>query len=161
MNVNRRMWRLACAVSVGTMALALLAGCQQYHPDLPRMFLSAPFDPATDGAYDVAASSKYATYEKELTAFCSDLPAMNHQNYAMLAANRAMIEQSLGHTRQASQAALDSQAVMNGQIKGEKGRATAAALADESAKVFKGECYENAMLNCCVGLYSLQLGDAE
>ena len=144
------------------LAAALLAGCgETRHPVLPAAFEPVAFDAKAPDAWLVDGDSKYACYERELQGGCAVLPPMNDRDYAMLAGNQVMLQAALGQVDAEARAALDAQAVMTGQVKGEEGKALAAALADESAKVFKGECYEIAMLNCCVGMAQLRLGDPE
>jgi len=155
------------AIDVAGVCLAMLMcilGCQptcKAPGSLPRIFAAKAFDRDMPNAEVMDAASKYLTYEQELRSCCPELPEMNHKDYAMLAANRAMIEERLGHVEAARQAVLDAQSIMTGVVKDEEGKAIAASVADESAKVFKGECYEIAMLNCLVGLYSLDLGENE
>jgi hypothetical protein len=140
-----------------------VAGCgAQKVPALPPAFPAAAFDANSPEAWRVAENSKYATYEQELGRYCAGrLPTMDNRDFAMLAGNRAALEEARGDVPACSKAAMDAQAVMNGTVAGEEGKAVAAALANEAAKVFKGECYENAMLNCYVGLANLRLGDTE
>jgi len=109
----------------------------------------------------VDPTSKYATYEQELEGYLNKLPGMDHKDYAMLAANRAMILDALGRTEQAAQAAFEAQAIMTGEVRGEHRKTAAAVASDESLKVFKGESYEIAMLNCFLGICYLKLGDNE
>jgi len=147
-------------IALPTVALLLL-GCQEPPKPvgLPRLFAQ---EPTTSSApNEVDPNSKYATYEQELAGLLGEMPQMDHKDYAMLAANRAMILDALGRTDEASKSALDAQAIMTGQVKGEEQKAAAAAASDESLKVFKGECYEIAMLNCFVGICSLKDGDNE
>lgn len=161
----RRFWVGSCVLFVFVSMFFLmgsLVGCQKpANPNMPRMFQSQDFDPSIPHAYRIHPVSKYATYETELKKHCGRLPRMDHKDYALLAANRAMIEYALGNTSLAAQTAMDSQAVMTGEVRGEQGKAVAAALANEEFKVFKGECYEIAMLNAFVGLCQLHLGDQE
>ena len=160
-------WRTNSTRLLGTLAslilLATLHGCAhpEAPPNLPRLFVSEPFDASEPAAFDIDPDSKYALFEPELCDHDGALPRMDHRDYAMLAANRSMIRLALGSIADARTDALNAQAVMTGDVRGEQGKAVTAALADESAKVFKGECYEIAMLNSVVGLCSLQLGDPE
>ena len=161
-----RRGRLICTAPLVLLLLALLgpsAGCKppKAPNDLPRAFRPVVFDPTSPNAYFVDPKSKYIRYQATLAKHHKQLPGQDHRDYAMLAANRAMICDAAGNTKRAGQAALDAQAIMAGIVKGEEGKATAAAIADESAKVFKGESYESAMLNCFVGLCNLQMGDYE
>lgn len=153
----------AAALIVGVLLAGfVLPGCSGPKvPPLPPAFPAAAFDANSPDAWQVAENSKYALYEQEVRRCLAPLPAMDNRDYAMLAGNRAMLEDALGNVPGASKAAMDSQAVMNGTVVGEEGKAVAAAMANEAAKVFKGECYENAMLNCWVGLTNLRRGDAE
>jgi len=167
MNCDMSRWRALGTAGSRLAALivgvVVLAGCQSSGsaPVLPQLFQDGQFDPGGPDAYLVDPLSKYATYEAELCASRLQLPRMDHQDFAMLAANRAMIEEALGDYEAACQAAMNAQAVMTGDVEGEAGKAAAASLGDESEKVFKGECYEIAGLNSFIGLYNLYLGKEE
>ncbi len=141
----------------------LVGGCSQRAPsNLPRLFGPIAFDPQSPHAYQLGPKSKYVTHDGELVKLSKKkLPRMDNADFAMLAANHAMVDEAVGDIPGAFQAAMDSQRVMTGIVKGEKGKGVAAAIADESFKVFKGECYEIAMLNSLLGLYSLRMGDNE
>ena len=149
---------------VALVGMGLVAiGCQSSRPvpGLPRMFSDTGFDPAAADAYLVDPRSKYASYEAELVESSPDLPQMDHEDFAMWAANAAMLKAALGDYQGACAAALDAQRVMTGDVKGESSKAAAAQMGDESEKVFKGECYEIAALNTFIGLWNLCLGDSE
>lgn len=156
-----RHWSGLCRLLLLAAAAGMMAGCQPAQPELPRLFTASP-QTRQAGPGAVHPASKYATLEQELRQhLAAKLPPANHPDFAMLAANRAMIQAALGDFSAASQNLLDSQAVMTGQVEGEKGRAAAAALGQEGAKVFKGECYEISMLNSLIGICQLALGDNE
>ncbi len=154
-------------VCVGMMLAASLAvtigGCVQPKApaNLPRLFTDLAFNPSVPGAFEIGPVSKYARYEKELAGYNGKLPSMANQDFAMLAANRSMIRLALGQIDGTISDALDAQAVMTGEVEGESGKAIAAAITDEGFKVFKGECYEIAMINSIVGLGNLAKGDSE
>ncbi len=165
MQVSSSHRRVSECIGVGLILLAataLLIGCAQPKvPALPPAFPPVAFDAGCPDAYLVTNGSKYAQYDAEIKAKMMALPRMDNRDYAMLAGNQAMLEEALGNVQACCKDAMNSQAVMNGTVVGEEGKAVAAALANESAKVFKGECYENAMLNCWVGLACLRGGDNE
>ncbi len=149
---------------VFSVLLVLATGCQQEQKapaQMPRLFGTT----GTTGGNNIREmhpDSKYATYEQELNGHLKKkLPELTDRDYAMLAANQAMIFDALGYPEKTSELALQSQAIMTGKVEGEGNKALIAAIANEDAKVFKGECYEIAMLNCVIGLCSLKAGDYE
>lgn len=126
--------------------------------NMPRLFVD-------DGAQYVDArysqGSKYGFYESEIGQYRGQLPRMDDRDYSMLAANQAMLAMVMGDMEAANQHAMDAQFIMRGKVKGEEGKAAAATLGDEAAKVYKGESYEIGMLNAFIGICQLQLGDEE
>ena len=97
------------AIHVAGVCLVILVcgiGCQptcKAPNNLPRVFEAKAFDPGIPNSDLMDTASKYLTYEQELRSCCRDLPAMNHKDYAMLAANRAMIQERFGRIEAARQ----------------------------------------------------------
>ena len=164
-NSFNRMWksRLCVSMMLAASLAVTIGGCVQPKApaNLPRLFMNLAFNPSVPGAFEIGPASKYARYEKELAGYNGKLPSMANQDFAMLAANRSMIRLALGQIDGAISDALDAQAVMTGEVEGETAKAVAAVITDEGLKVFKGECYEIAMLNSIVGLGNLAKGDSE
>ncbi len=156
-SIQRVRWSILAAFVL----TGVIGGCQPTHPEnLPRLFVPASnCDPSSTQMID--PNSKYATYRQELSGYMEEMPTMDHKDYAMIAANRAMIHDALGQVGPACQNVLDAQAIMTGEVKGEKSKAAAASVGDEASKTFKGECYEISMINALVGMYNLKMGDSE
>jgi len=143
--------------------LLMQSGCgrPKAPANMPRAFVAEKFDGIQPGTQLIHPTSKYATFDKELQGLCVDLPALNNKDYAQLAANRAMIEYSLGKPHDAAQSAYSSQRVMRGDVKGEQAKAAKSAIGSQAELVYKGEFYDDAMMNSMVGICNLMMGDLE
>ncbi|MBM4044186.1 MAG: hypothetical protein FJ279_03660 [Planctomycetes bacterium] len=98
-------------------------------------------------------------YEAAVAGFKKQA-AKQDKNFAMYAASLGATYLAAGDVHDANAAFMDASAVMNDLEEG-KLRGLGSLIANESLKVFKGEPYERAMVDCYTGLTYYMRGDYE